>query len=61
MEDLFGVPAEERESGENVAKIPESKSPQSFNSYEIVARFLSPHLVPDLLAPLREVSGGYTA
>ena len=55
VEDLFGVPAEERESGENVAKIPESKSPQSLNSYELVARFLSPRLVPDLLAPVREV------
>ena len=57
VEDLFGTPAEERESGENVAKIPESKTPQSFNCYEICAQFLSPHLVPDLLAPAREVSG----
>jgi len=54
-EDLFGAPAEERESGEGVAKIPESKSPQSYNTYEIVARFLSPGLVPDLLAPIKEV------
>ena len=55
VEDLFGVPAEERESRENVAKIPESKTPQSHNCYEIVAQFLSPRLIPDLLAPVREV------
>ena len=54
-EDLFGAPAEERESGEGVAKIPESKSPQSYNTYEIVARYLSPGLVPKLLAPIKEV------
>lgn len=56
IEDLFGVPAEERESGENVAKIPESKTPQSYNCYEIVAKFLSPRFIPDLLTPVREVS-----
>lgn len=55
VEDLFGVPAEERESGENVAKIPESKSLQSYNTYEIMARFLSPKLLPDLLSPVKEV------
>ena len=54
-EDLFGAPAEERESGECVAKIPESKSPQSYNTYEIVARYFSPGLVPKLLAPIKEV------
>ena len=56
IEDLFGTPAEERESGENVAKIPESKTPQSYNCYEIVAQFLSPRHIPDLLTPVREVS-----
>ena len=56
IEDIFGTPAEERESGENVAKIPESKTPQSYNCYEIVAQFLSPRLIPDLLTPVREVS-----
>ena len=55
VEDLFGAPAEERECGENVTKIPESKSPQSLASYEIVARFLSPGLVPELLSPVKEV------
>ena len=55
MEDLFGTPAEERESTENIAKIPESKTPQSYNSYEIVSRFLSPRLLPDLLVPVKEV------
>ena len=54
-DDLFGTPAEERESGENVAKIPESKTPQSYNSYEIVSQFLSPKLLPDLLSPVKEV------
>lgn len=58
IEDLFGVPAEERESGENVAKIPESKTPQSYNSYEIVSQYLSPKLLPDLLSPVKEV--GYS-
>ena len=56
IEDLFGTPAEERESGENVAKIPDSKTPQSYNCYEILAQFLSPQLIPDLLTPIREVS-----
>ena len=55
VRDLFGLPAEERESGENVAKIPESKTPQSYNSYEIVASLLSPKLLPDLLSPVKEV------
>ncbi len=55
IEDLFGGPAEERECGENVAKIPESKTPQSYNSYEIVSQFLSPRLLPDLLSPVKEV------
>lgn len=55
IEDLFGAPAEERESGENIARIPESKTPQSYNSYEITSRFLSPRLLPDLLAPVKEV------
>lgn len=55
MEDLFGAPAEERECGESVAKIPESKSPQSHNTYEIVSRYLSPKLLPDLLLPVKEV------
>ena len=54
-EDLFGTAAEERESGAGVAKIPESKTPQSFNTYEIVAQFISPKLVPQLLAPIKEV------
>ena len=57
VEDLFGVPAEEREAGESVAKIPESKSPQSYNSYCLVAQFLSPDQVPQLLAPIKEVRG----
>ena len=55
MEDLFGVPAEEREAGESVARIPESKSPQSLNSYCLMAQFLSPQLLPQLLAPVKEV------
>ena len=55
VEDLFGVPAEEREAGEAVAKIPESKHPQSTNSYRLTAEFLSPQLLPQLLAPVKEV------
>lgn len=55
IEDLFGVPAEERESGENIARIPESKTPQSYNSYEIAAHFLSPRLLPQLLSPVKDV------
>lgn len=54
---MFGVPAEEREAGEAVAKIPEAKSPQSGNSYCLLAQFLSPHLLPQLLAPVKEVVG----
>ena len=61
FEDLFGVPAEEREAGEAVAKIPESKAPQSYNSYEVVAKFVSPRLLPQLLAPVKQVwSPSYT-
>ena len=56
MEDLFGVPAEEREAGESVAKIPEGKNPQSSKSYCIMAQFLSPRLLPQLLSPVKEVS-----
>jgi hypothetical protein len=55
QEDLFGVPAEEREAGESVARIPESKRPQSCNSYRLVAQFLSPRLLPQLLAPVKEI------
>eukprot|EP00731_Ephydatia_muelleri_P001007 Em0001g1007a len=54
-EDLFGLPAEEREIGELVAKIPESKTPQSLNTYEITAQYLSPHLLPDLLSVPKQV------
>lgn len=56
VDDLFGTPAEERESGENIAKIPESKSPQSYNCYEIVAQYISPNLLPEFLAPVKQVS-----
>ena len=55
MEDLFGVPAEEREAGESVAKIPEGKNPQSSKSFGIMAQFLSPRLLPQLLSPVKEV------
>lgn len=56
VEDLFGVPAEEREAGDAVARIPESKHPQSGNSYCIMAQFLSPRLLPQLLTPVKEVN-----
>ena len=55
VEDVFGVPAEEREGGEAVARIPEAKHPRSGDSYCIAAQFLSPRLLPQLLAPIREV------
>ena len=55
LEDLFGVPAEEREAGESVARIPEAKSCQSSRSYGIVAQFLSPGLLTRLLSPVQEV------
>ncbi len=51
-EDLFGAPAEEREVG---AKIPEAKTPQSYNSYEIMGAYLSPTRLPDLLLPVKQV------
>ena len=54
IEDLFGMPAEDREGG---AKIPEAKTPQSYNCYEIVGTFLSPSLLPDLLQPVKQVCG----
>eukprot|EP00731_Ephydatia_muelleri_P000971 Em0001g971a len=41
--------------GELVAKIPESKTPQSLNTYEITAQYLSPHLLPDLLSVPKQV------
>ena len=53
LDDLFGTPAEEREAV--VIKVPESRSPQSLNSFELLARFLSPSLLPSLLEPVKEV------
>ena len=55
IEDLFGAPAEERASDAGVARIPESKAPQSLSSYEIVARFLSPGRLPNLLDAVKQV------
>lgn len=51
-EDLFGTPAEDRDGG---AKIPEAKTPQSYNCYEIIGAYLSPTLLPDLLQPVKQV------
>ena len=53
--DLFGVPAEERETPEAISKLPEAKSTKSFDSYALVASKLSPSLLPDLILPLKEV------
>ena len=53
LDDVFGTPAEEREAV--VFKVPESRSPQSLNSFELLARFLSPSLLPSLLEPVKEV------
>ena len=55
MEDLFGSAAEERREGEIASKLPEARTSQSTKSYEIVAMFLSPSLLPQLLKPLKEV------
>ena len=55
MGDLFGVAAEERREGEIASKLPEARASQSIKSYEILAMFLSPSMLPQLLTPLKEV------
>ncbi|XP_065909347.1 small subunit processome component 20 homolog isoform X2 [Dysidea avara] len=52
--DLFGVAAEERREGEIASKLPEARASQSIKSYEILAMFLSPSMLPQLLTPLKE-------
>lgn len=53
--DLFGVAAEERREGEIASKLPEARASQSVKSYEMLAMFLSPSMLPQLLKPLKEV------
>ncbi len=55
MNDLFGTPAEEREIKDIVTKTPESKVCKSVLTFGLVARFLSPSLIPKLLKPIKEV------
>ena len=56
LRDLFGSPAEEREVKEVICKTPEGRSTQSYNTYELAAKFLSPSLLPELLRPVKEVN-----
>ncbi|CAI8031672.1 Small subunit processome component 20 homolog [Geodia barretti] len=49
VEDLFGVPAEEREAGESVAKIPEGKNPQSSKSFEAKASSRTSRVAEEVL------------
>ena len=60
LRDLFGSPAEEREVKEVICKTPEGRSTQSYNTYELAAKFLSPSLLPELLRPVKEVNSPCT-
>lgn len=60
LRDLFGSPAEEREVKEVICKTPEGRSTQSYNTYELAAKFLSPSLLPELLRPVKEVNAPCT-
>ena len=57
IKDLFGTPAEERGVKEVISKIPEGKNCKSGLTFGLIARFLSPSLLPTLLQPVKEVCG----
>ena len=55
MNDIFGSPADERQIKNLVAKTHESKTCKSVLSFGLIARFLSPGIIPKLLKQVLEV------
>ena len=55
LADIFGPPSEEREVQDIVSKTPEAKTCKSVLTFGLVARFLSPGLIPKLIKPVKEV------
>ena len=55
MNDIFGSPADERQIKNLVAKTHESKTCKSVLSFGLMARFLSPSVIPKLLKQVLEV------
>ena len=53
--DLFGHQSDEREVDILISKTPEGKKCKSSHSYGLVARFVSPSLLPSLIQPVQEV------
>eukprot|EP00043_Microstomoeca_roanoka_P029811 m.23286 g.23286 ORF g.23286 m.23286 type:complete len:3006 (-) comp9475_c0_seq1:215-9232(-) len=55
IDDIFGVVAEEKEAEELPKRIKEAKTIQSFDSFKLLARFISPTLSHQLLRPLQSL------
>ena len=55
MEDLFGEVATEREVEKIANKLHEAKTCRSFDSCEIMARFIGPSSLVAFVAPLKQV------
>ena len=54
-EELFGELAEEKEVGAITSKLYEAKSSKSYDSYGIMAKFVSKHSLANLVKPLVQV------
>lgn len=55
-EELFGKVSEEKEVAGITGKVFEAKSSKSFDSYEILARYVSISSLSQLISPLKQVS-----
>lgn len=55
VEDLFGEAAKEREVEKIANKLPEAKTCKSFDTYEILAKFVGTRALTGLVSPLKEV------
>lgn len=59
VEDLFGEVATEREVEKIANKIPEAKTCKSFDTFEILGKFVGTQSLTVLVSPLKEVCLSY--
>lgn len=59
VEDLFGEVATEREVEKIANKIPEAKTCKSFDTFEILGKFVGTQSLTVLVSPLKEVRLSY--
>lgn len=53
--DLFGAIAEEKEVNQITGKVQEARKIKSYDTFQILAQFVTEKCLLDLIAPLREV------